>query len=249
MSQAKDNIYRHEQSPADFVFDDKVAAVFSDMISRSVPGYATIVSMIGVLTERYAQENSCCYDLGCSLGAATLAMRHHLGMKNCRIIAIDNSVAMVERCRQVLAEDTAVAPVELICGDIRDVEIVNASVVVLNFTLQFIKPEDRLALLQKIHAGLLPGGMLILSEKICFRDPALDALFIEMHHRFKRLNGYSELEVSRKRAAIEKVLIPETIAEHESRIAQLGFSSFDVWFQCFNFVSMVAVKQGQQDRQ
>lgn len=242
MAGGKDQIYLHEQPSTDFVFDEKVAAVFSDMISRSVPGYATIISLIGTLAERYAQPDSRCYDLGCSLGAATLAMRHHLEGRGCRLVAVDNSPAMIERCREAVVRDSATAPVDILCADIADVAIENASVVVLNFTLQFIPLERRAALLERIHAGLLPGGLLVLSEKIAFEDPALDALFIDMHHRFKMRHGYSGLEISRKRAALEKVLLPETIAGHEKRLAQAGFASFDVWFQCFNFASMVAVK-------
>lgn len=243
MSDKKDSLYAGQRPPADFVFDENVAEVFADMINRSVPGYATIVSMIGMLAERYAVPGSRCYDLGCSLGAATLSMRHHIVAGDCRIIAVDNSSAMIERCRKAVAEDKAEVEVDVVCADILDVEILHASVVVLNFTLQFVPVEKRLALLKKIHEGMLPGGILILSEKICFPDQALNDLFIDMHHRFKRCHGYSALEISQKRSAIENVLIPETIANHEARIAQAGFEFFDVWFQCFNFASMVALKK------
>lgn len=239
----KDTIFQQQDAAiASFVFDDKVAAVFSDMINRSVPGYATIVAMIGTLAERYAQPGSRCYDLGCSLGAATLAMRHQINAHGCSIVAIDNSEAMIARCRDVLSTDSAMVPVELRCADILDVAIENASIVVLNFTLQFVRREQRAALIRKIHEGMRPGGMLILSEKIHFEDAALNELFIDLHHRFKEQNGYSKTEISRKRAAIENVLVPETLRTHEQRIIDAGFSSFAVWFQCFNFASMVAVK-------
>jgi tRNA (cmo5U34)-methyltransferase len=240
--QQKDTLFQHEGPVADFVFDDKVAAVFTDMINRSVPGYASIITQIGTLAERYAQPDSVCYDLGCSLGAATLALRHHIKADNCRIIAIDNSPAMIERCDRIIASDGAGVPVELRCADILDVEISNASLVVLNFTLQFVPLEKRNVLMQRIATGLRPGGMLILSEKIHFEDAALNALFIDLHHRFKEQNGYSRTEISQKRAAIENVLVPETLRTHEQRIKAAGFSSVAVWFQCFNFASMVAVK-------
>ncbi len=238
----RDDIYLHDQARGDFVFDEKVAAVFHDMISRSVPGYATIVSMIGVLAERYAQQGSRCYDLGCSLGAATLAMRHHLAGRDCEIVAVDNAEAMVERCREAVGRDKANTPVRVVQGDILDLPMENASVVVLNFTLQFIAPARRAELMRRIYQAMLPGGMLILSEKVRFEDADLDELFINVHHRFKRSQGYSELEVSRKRAAIENVLIPETPAMHRARIEEAGFSAFGLWFQCFNFASMVAIK-------
>jgi tRNA (cmo5U34)-methyltransferase len=238
----KDTIYQQEGPVCAFVFDDQVAAVFTDMINRSVPGYGTIIAMIGTLAERYAQPGSNCYDLGCSLGAATLAMRRQIKAPGCRIVAIDNSPAMIARCQSVLDREGGVVPVTLQCADILDVDIVDASLVVLNFTLQFVAPEQRAALITKIHAGLRPGGMLILSEKIHFEDPALNALFIDLHHRFKEQNGYTQTEISRKRAAIENVLVPETLRAHEQRILGAGFGSFAVWFQCFNFASMVAVK-------
>ncbi|MGQ9425280.1 carboxy-S-adenosyl-L-methionine synthase CmoA [Gilvimarinus sp. F26214L] len=227
----------------DFRFDESVVAVFPDMIKRSVPGYPAIISMIGELAGRYAQADSRCYDLGSSLGAATLAMRHGIKAEGCRIISIDNSEAMIARAEKILEQDDGGAlPVELRCEDIAHSEISKASVVVLNFTLQFIPVEQRAALIQRIYDGLLPGGVLILSEKVCFADGQHQALMTELHHNFKRANGYSDLEIAQKRSAIEKVLIPESLATHQQRFRAAGFASADVWFQCLNFASMLAIK-------
>lgn len=226
----------------DFRFDDSVVAVFPDMIKRSVPGYQAIIGMIGELAGRYAQANSNCYDLGCSLGAATLAMRHAVEAEDCRIISIDNSSAMLAQAETIIERDTSSLPVELRCEDISKSEISKASVVVLNFTLQFIPVPERAALVERIYAGLLPGGVLIVSEKVCFQDPQHQALMIELHHNFKRANGYSELEIAQKRSALEKVLVPESLGTHQQRFKQAGFASSDVWFQCLNFASMLAIK-------
>jgi tRNA (cmo5U34)-methyltransferase len=228
-----------------FTFDDSVARVFPDMIKRSVPGYPTIVAMTGLLAGKYAIADSSLYDLGCSLGASTLAMRHNIRQQNCRIISVDNSPAMIERCRSVVDADTdntPDTPVILTCANVQAVPIENASVVVLNITLQFISRELRDQVIGDIYRGLLPGGILVLSEKVTFEDPHLDELNIELHHQFKRANGYSDLEVARKRSALDTVLIPETLRQHKQRIANAGFSSCDVWFQCFNFASLVALK-------
>ena len=226
----------------DFTFDERVAEVFPDMIQRSVPGYSNIISAIGMLAERFAKPHSRIYDLGCSLGAATLSMRRHIKQEGCEIVAIDNSAAMVERCRLHIDAYRSDTPVQVIEADIRDAEIKDASVVVLNFTLQFLAPEDRLALLENIYAGLRPGGILILSEKYIFDDEHSHDLLIDLHHDFKRANGYSELEISQKRSAIENVMRPDSIDTHKQRLANIGFSSTEVWFQCFNFGSMFAIK-------
>ncbi len=227
---------------AGFQFDQTVVDVFPDMIQRSVPGYATIIHMIGQIAERYAQANTRCYDLGCSLGAATLAMRHRIAAADARIVAVDNSSAMIERCRTVIAADSGEIPVDLICADLQNVAVENSSVCVLNFTLQFIPIEQRLAILTRIYEGMTPGGVLILSEKIAFDEQEHQQLMIELHHNFKRSHGYSELEIAQKRSALENVLVPETVHTHRERLAQAGFRSTDLWFQCFNFASFVAFK-------
>lgn len=239
---AKDTLFAEGLPHTDFVFDEKVVAVFPDMINRSVPGYATIIAMIGTLASEYVQPGSTCYDLGCSLGAATLSMRRNIGHKDCRIIAVDNSEAMVTRCREVIAADASDIPVDIRCEDILDAAVADASMVVMNFTLQFVQPQARDALVDKIFRGLRPGGLLVLSEKIRFENTALDALFIDMHHRFKEQQGYSKMEISRKRAALERVLVPESVSQHKRRLEDAGFKACDIWFQCFNFASMVAIK-------
>lgn len=241
----RDNIYANPLGDvAGFQFDQSVVDVFPDMIQRSVPGYTTIVAMIGTLAERYAQAGSRCYDLGSSLCAATLSMRHRIPAADCEIVAVDNSRAMIDRARTVLDADSGQIPVQLVCDDVQNVAIENASVVVLNFTLQFIPVQERAEILRRIHDGLRPGGVLILSEKVAFEDRDHQELMIELHHSFKRANGYSEMEVAQKRAAIENVLIPETLVQHRERMKSVGFGSVDVWFQCFNFASMIAIKAG-----
>ncbi|MEZ0122362.1 MAG: carboxy-S-adenosyl-L-methionine synthase CmoA [Candidatus Reddybacter sp.] len=227
---------------AGFKFDADVVAVFPDMIQRSVPGYETIIAMTGTLAGRYAQPQSRCYDLGCSLGASTLAMAQHIQLPDCSIVAIDNAPAMIEHCTSILAHEQPDTAVELICADLLDTPLDNASMVVLNFTLQFLPPEARTALMQRIYDALRPGGILILSEKIAFADEHLNQLMIELHHSFKRANGYSELEVAQKRSALENVLIPETLDQHRQRLSSVGFTSIDIWFQCFNFASLLAIK-------
>ena len=240
---SKDAIYSTPQEHiVDFAFDERVASVFPDMIRRSVPGYGDIIALLGLFAEQYAQQDSTLYDLGASLGAATLSLRRRIRTANCRIVAVDNAEAMVERCRENIAGDLSPTPVEVLCADIRDVIIENASVVVLNFTLQFLAPEERLILLNKIHQGMLPGGVLILSEKLRFNDEESQQFQERMHLAFKRANGYSELEISQKRAALEKVLVPDTLEQHRERLAQAGFSRIEPWFQAFNFASIAALK-------
>ena len=246
MKQQPDRLFAQplDQVP-DFVFNEDVAKVFPDMIKRSVPGYPTIVENLGVLAAQFAQPHSALYDLGCSLGAVTQALRRHVRSDDCRVIAVDNSPAMVERCAEYLHAQDAMfqelLPVEVIEADILALEFQPATLVALNFTLQFIAPEQRLELLTRIRQALLPGGTLILSEKLRFADEAEHELLGELHLAFKRANGYSELEIAQKRSAIENVMKPDSLEQHRERLLAAGFSKVVPWFQCLNFASLIAL--------
>ena len=239
----KDDLFRKRKSQGDFVFDEQVADVFDDMVVRSIPGYEAIVSTIGDFAKKYYRPDSNIYDLGCSLGGVTFEICKQLGESDFNLVAIDNSEAMVAR---LVEKKTKIGgldnSVKILCEDINDTAIENASVVILNFTLQFLPPKCRNQLIKRIYNALIPGGILVLSEKIVLDDKSLNSLFIEMYHKFKESNGYSELEISQKRLALENILIPEPISVHKSRHVSAGFNSFEVWFQHLNFVSMISLK-------
>lgn len=243
-SNRRDNLFAELRADTTlFSFNDSVVDVFPDMIQRSVPGYSTVVRMTGVLAEQYAQPGTCVYDIGCSLGESIRSAEHALegtksSRRDCRLIGIDNSRAMIHRAKeQVQAESR----IEWIEADALEVDFAPCSVVILNFTLQFIPVEQRLYLLKSIHSAMVPGGLLILSEKLTMADPAMDTLMIDLHHDFKRSQGYSDLEIAQKRDAIENVLIPETAQSHSDRLSEAGFSRSSIWFQCLNFASFIAI--------
>lgn len=240
----KDQLYARPLAAIEgFVFDDQVADVFPDMILRSVPGYASIINNIGTLARQYAQEQSHVYDLGCSLGAASLSICSRLKNFSGKIIAVDNSAAMTQRCCANMQSMDNGIEVEVICDDIENIEITNASVVIINFTLQFIKPELRASLLNNIFRGMLKNSCLILSEKIVFADAGEQRFYDEQHQAFKKTNGYSDLEISQKRSALENVLISDTLETHYQRLREAGFSEIHNWFRCYNFASLIAIKQ------
>ena len=207
-----DDIYKKPSTePGNFVFDEKVARVFPDMVRRSVPGYVNVIAGSGLIAAEYVQRGSRCYDLGCSVGASTFAMLEHISLDDYEIISIDNSPSMMQQCQTNISASENANRVSCICADILDIEISNASVVILNYTLQFVPPERRSSLLKNIYHGMNPGGVLVLSEKLSFSNTAEQQRQTRLHEAFKRVQGYSELEIARKRAALENVLIPETL--------------------------------------
>lgn len=240
-----DTIFSEKRKKTDFIFNEEVVNVFSDMIKRSAPGYPMIIEQIGRFAPLFAEDNSKIYDLGCSLGAISNALRHSIRAENVEIIAIDNSEPMIEKATQFFKLQDQVQdgliPIHLQKADITQIDFDPASIVVLNLTLQFIEPSERLALLSKIRNCLLPTGALFLSEKTYFQDSQEQAVLDDMHLAFKRANGYSELEIAQKREAIENVMRIDSFEIHKERLHQAGFTRVYQWFQCLNFISIVAL--------
>ncbi|MEO1035846.1 MAG: carboxy-S-adenosyl-L-methionine synthase CmoA [Pseudomonadota bacterium] len=239
----KDTLFATAATPdRPFEFNQAVVDVFADMIDRSVPIYRQTLEMVGWLGNRVVSDSTRVYDLGCSEGAALLAARSHVNASNVTLVGVDSSAAMLASARRHIDAAGAGPAVELVDGDIADVDVSHASLVILNFTLQFVTPPRRDALLRRIRDGLLPGGALLLSEKIHASAPQVDAVLIERHEDFKRRNAYSELEIARKRASLDNVLIPDTPAELAARLDRAGFGAHGVWLQEHNFLSMLAFR-------
>ena len=236
----RDNLFNKQSDIADFRFDQDVVKVFDDMVRRSVPGYDSMIQMIGLIARMYGQDNTNYYDLGSSTGAITLSIALNNKSKNNQFFAIDNSKEMVEQCEKNL--HNKVDNLQAICDDINQVKINSASIVVLNLTLQFIDVNLRSNLIKKIYDGLESGGILIISEKIHFDDELTQNQITKLHMDFKKENGYSELEIANKRQAIENVLITETKEQHLNRLRDCGFVETSCFFQCLNFVSFLSVK-------
>lgn len=237
-----DTLFEARDGREPFRFDEDVARVFPDMLTRSIPGYAATIEAIGSLAARFVKPDTHCYDLGCSLGAASFAMLQGARTQHTKVIAIDNAPAMITRLEQSLTE-LGMQRIEAKLADIMEIEITNASMVVLNYTLQFLSIGQRATLIQKIYDGLNPGGLLVLSEKVVDEDPAMEKLLFDLHHEHKRRNDYSELEISRKRSALENVLVPERVLDHRARLASAGFNHVAVWLRYFNFVSIIAIRR------
>lgn len=247
MTRRRDELYSDKDiAPGSFRFDETVVEVFPDMIDRSVPGYGLIVPMIGQLARRYVKPKTRVHDLGASLGAVSFAVRdaleHREDLEHVALVATDNSEAMSTALEKRVAASPGRLPITVNRSDLRDVDFRNSSLVVLNFTLQFLELADRDRLLKDIAGGLVDGGALILAEKIAFPDAAEQARQTEWHHDYKRLQGYSDLEIARKRTALEQVLLSEAEADHLQRLKCAGFRRTLRWFQCFGFCAYLAEK-------
>lgn len=226
----------------DFKFGEKVVAVFDDMVDRSVPFYGEMQRMIAEIAGDYAESGTNVYDLGCSTGTTMICIDPQVPA-DVHFIGIDNSPEMLERCRAKLDQQGITRDIELRLGDLdQGIQIENASLVLLVLTLQFVRPLYRDKLVKNILDGMNDNGALILVEKVIGEDSLFNRQFIKYYYDMKRRHGYSELEISQKREALENVLIPYKLLENREMLLRTGFRYCDTFFKWYNFTGMIAVK-------
>ena len=239
---ARDTLFEKETPAEKFEFNERVADVFDDMLDRSVPFYKHVIEMTSEILGRSLQAGDTVYDLGCSTGTTLIALARELESEKLKFIGVDNSRAMLDKALRKAEMFSVADRIDFIEKDIIQAELSRAGGIILNYTLQFIKPSIRLEFLRNIYNGLRNNGVLILSEKIICKDKQLDQQFLDSYHQYKMRRGYSELEIANKREALENILIPLTIQENCDLLKQAGFTSVETFFQWFNFVSFVARK-------
>lgn len=239
----KDEIFKTPGSgKTPFEFNAQVAAVFDDMVSRSVPFYKEVLQMSAELARDFYKPQTAIYDLGCSTGALARNLKNEFGDSEFSYFGIDNSPDMIAKAKENFSTDAG--HIHFNCGDIATTDFKRASVFVSNYTFQFLRPMARQALLKKIFSSLAVDGCLILSEK-CLEDSAdVSRVFADRYHALKERNGYTKLEIAEKRDALENVLIPFRVNENIEMLREAGFNPVSIFFKCYNFASFLAIKPG-----
>ena len=242
----QDRVFQETARIEDFAFDERVAKVFDNMVSRSVPFYNEIQRIQSdLIMDFLPEEGGLVCDLGCSTGTTLEYLTQHQKCpESTRFIGYDNSESMLDKARDKLKAQIAASKVSLITADLSDLpQLPACNIVILNWTLQFVRPMGREYLLKTVYQALKPGGIVLLSEKILVNDPVLNRLYIDHYLQFKvSQSSYTDIENQRKREALENVLIPYRLDENYELLQRAGFGRIGTYFQWFNFVCLIAVK-------
>lgn len=223
-------------------FDAEVTDVFEEMLRRSIPQYDVMRKAVFEIASRFAEEKTAIVDLGCSRGDALDPLVSRFGAYN-RFVGVEVSQPMLKAAQKRFQG-------YIDCGvvSIRDMDLRHqfpperASVILSVLTLQFTPIEYRLKIVREAFNSLIPGGALILVEKVLGASADLDAMLVDLYYGMKRDNGYSQKEIDRKRMSLEGVLVPVTAAWNEQLLHQCGFSEVDCFWRYLNFAGWVAVK-------
>jgi tRNA (cmo5U34)-methyltransferase len=246
MTSKKDNIFLDSNlsSIGSFAFDQRVVSVFDDMVSRSVPGYASIQLLLSDLVLKFANDGAV-LDIGCSTGETILAIHKRaklLDVTPPKCIGFDTSSQMIHKAEQKLS---GLSNVELKVADLTQSDLLkqlSPSVIVASLVLQFIDPTKRQEIINSMYTALKDGGALLLIEKTVEQNDSMNKIFIDYYHSFKKEMGYSDLEIANKRDALENVLIPCTRQQNTQMLTQAGFKNVATFFQWFNFCGFLAIK-------
>lgn len=237
----KDNLFDRSIYPRPFSFNEDVASVFDDMVQRSIPLYTDVSLYLLPWVQSFYQPLTAIVDIGCSTGTCLHAIGNYLD-KKALLLGIDNSAAMIEKASVKLGSLHGKHDIKLLCEDVLNLHFEPASVVIMNYTLQFLPASKRLSLLRKIYDSLKPGGLLFYSEKLRSSHPVVQEMKTLIYEDFKENQGYSKTEIARKKEALENVLVPNTEKEHEQLLKQAGFTHSESVMKWNNFVSMIAIK-------
>jgi tRNA (cmo5U34)-methyltransferase len=243
---SKDVLFQENSAARDFTFDQKVATVFDDMVSRSVPFYVELQRMLADLCVQFLPErDGAVCDLGCSTGTTIdLILSHPNTPSTTHGYGVDNAPAMLDQAREKLGQYVRADRVTLMQADLdSDLKLPPVNVVLMNWTLQFVRPIHREGLLRRIHASIQPGGALLMAEKVLVEDSLLNRLYIELYYRYKSRQGYTAEEIQRKRESLENVLVPYRVEENVQLLQRCGFSTVDTCFRWFNWAAFVAIKR------
>ncbi|MEE8059669.1 MAG: carboxy-S-adenosyl-L-methionine synthase CmoA [Pseudomonadales bacterium] len=242
----RDQVFNSDvERGSDFEFNEEVAKVFDDMLTRSVPFYVEQQSLIKTISQQFYKPGTKIIDLGCSTGTTLIHLAKTIPAAD-HLVGFDNSHPMLEKARGNTDIADVADRIELnyadLNGDLSNIDFSNASIVTLCWTLQFIRPLQRDALVKKVYDNMVDGGVLIVTEKVLTNDSHMNRFFIDFYYDFKRNNGYTEDEIAYKREALENVLIPYRFDENFELFRRNGFNIVETFFQWFNFAGILCVK-------
>ena len=241
---SKDTIYSDPQEQfRPFQFDQRVAHAFNDMISRSVPYYQDLQTLVLRLLEPYLQADHTILDCGCATGTSIHSISTAFPKLPLTFYGIDNSNSMLDSAKQTCRHLPNHQSVHFECVSLETwTSIPDHNITLLILTLQFLDPKNRLSFLQRLSEKAESGSIIILIEKIAIPNPNLSRHYTDLHHGFKKDQGYSDLEIAQKRDAIETVLIPLSLEENLTLLHQAGYTKTDVFFKWLNFAGILAIK-------
>ena len=234
----QDNLF-NENHQGKFTFNEDVANVFDDMLNRSIPFYRDNLKLNAKILSKYIKDGDKVYDIGSSTLNFLLYFEQNFKIK-ADLIGIDNSKPMIKKATNKIKSYNS--NINLIFGNIENIELKPSQAIVSNYTLQFIDKDKRSEVIKKIFNSLNDNGIFLVSEKVISNNKKLNENLIEIYHNYKQDKGYTITQIEKKKEALENILTPLSLDENMSMLKKVGFKEVEVLFKWANFSTFLAIK-------
>jgi tRNA (cmo5U34)-methyltransferase len=207
---------------------------FDNHIHNSIRGYSDLWNDVLALSEYFVEDNTNVVDIGCSTGKLIKQMYKQNNFSNCHYHGIEVESSFY---KQLIDEDR----ITYFKDTVKNFNFNNCSLVTSIFTLQFIPPKDREAILLNIYNGLNKGGAFIFSEKVFSDNPRVQEMMTFLYYDYKR-NHYSSDQILNKEAELRHLAKPSTEFEIITSCQNVGFTPHIFW-RNYNFVGFICIKE------
>jgi len=211
-----------------WVFDEKVAARFTNEAEQHIPLYWQTIELSVETIKTSFSTNAKILEIGCATGN-TLA--YLVSQDFSHLIGCDSSPAMLDQAHQKLQH----FQIPLVETDHFPIQYAPFEVVMCNWTMHFIKEREQY--IQAIFEGLKSGGLFIMTDKTIQSD-AMKVLY----HNFKLKQGLSLTQIEQKERNLEGVLVPYSLEQNITMLKQTGFINLEILSAAFGFVTFLAWK-------
>jgi tRNA (cmo5U34)-methyltransferase len=223
----------------DFSFQDH-ADHFDDHIGRSIPGYRELGKTCVQLSRRFVQPGTSVVDVGCSTGHLLASIQAHNQDARPDVNYIGIDCAPNFSVHWVGLEKANVK--FEVCDACSYRGFKNLSLAYSRFTIQFVRSQDKVLLLQRIYDGLVDGGALIIAEKTLADTARLQDALAFPYYDYKLGQGFSEKELLDKERSLRGQMTLWTETELKLALRRVGFREIEPIWRNFMFVGLLALK-------
>jgi len=219
-------------------FNGEMVEQFETHVEKSIPFYKEGHDLVSKLSDYFIKEDSLCYELGSSTGKLShqLSLRHE--GKNAHFIGLEIEEDMVKKAEKSYHHDR----LSFSCVDINTEAFEKADLIVAYYTVQFVHPKQRQALLDKVYEALNWGGAFIMYEKVRANDARFQDIMTGLYTEYKLDQGYSAEEIVAKSKSLKGVLEPFSTQGNLDLLKRAGFVDILSIQKYVNFEGFLAIK-------
>tara|TARA_Y100000589_G_scaffold118994_1_gene113237 strand:+ start:12378 stop:13076 length:699 start_codon:yes stop_codon:yes gene_type:complete len=225
-----------EKTSSNWDFEDISLDDFEKHISKSVPCYHLTHKLGLELSDFFCKPNTNVFDIGSTSGSFINSLLERHNDKDINFNGIEISTSMYSQ--SVLRYPK----INFYNEDVRDCDLHNSSFISSYYTIQFINPQYRQKLINKIFESLNWGGGFLMFEKVRAPDARFQDYMIQIYNEFKLSNEFTPSHIMSKSRSLKGVLEPFSTAANIEMLQRAGFKDIMTVYKYISFEGFLAIK-------